>query len=242
MWEGAEVAGNPRVGGRRPQFDLDDIVHAGRTVGLDRLSVQAVADELGVSAAAVYRLVPGRVALERLIGEAVLADCELPDDPADSVREHLLAFALRLRAFLLAHPGSARYLQLSFPRGPSGAKLQAAEVVALVSRGYAPSAAAGLCGSVASVAIGLLVGEEGILARIEDTDAAAELAADTTETVMADPLLKEAHIGVPVVEPGEFFAIVMTAAVDGLVAMLPPERGLDDLITSARAAAKGREA
>ncbi|MBB6034331.1 TetR/AcrR family transcriptional regulator [Phytomonospora endophytica] len=235
------MAGNPRIGGRRPQFDLDDIVRAGLALGLHRLSVQALADELGVSAAAVYRLVPGRVALERLIGEAVLAGCELPDDPADSVREHLVSFALRLRAFLLAHPGSARYLQLSFPRGPSGAKLQAAEVVALTSRGYDPSAAAGLCGSVASVAIGLVVGEEGILAHAEDIDAAAELAADTSEVVMADPLLKEAHVGVPVLGPGEFFAIVLTATVDGLVTALPPGRPLGDVITAARAAADGRE-
>ncbi|HEY1178832.1 MAG TPA: hypothetical protein VGF17_21980 [Phytomonospora sp.] len=235
------MAGNPRVGGRRPRFDLDDIVRAGLGLGLDRLSVQAVADELGVSAAAVYRLVPGRVALERIIGEAVLAGCELVDDPADPVREHLVSFALQLRAFLLAHPGSAGYLQLSFPRGPSGARLQTAEVVALTSRGYDPSAAAGLCGSVASVAIGLIVGEERILAHAEDADAAAELAADTSAVVMTDPLLKEAHVGVPVLAPGEFFAIVLAATVDGLVTALPPGRPLGDVITAARSAAESRE-
>ncbi|MEV0643820.1 hypothetical protein AB0I28_01015 [Phytomonospora sp. NPDC050363] len=223
-----------RVGGRRAQFDLDDIVSAGLRVGLPGLSVQAVASILGVSPTAVYRLVPGRVALERLIGEAVLAGLELVDDPAMSSAEHLVDFTMKMRAFTLANPGSAAYFQHSFPRGASGARLMAAEVAALTARGYEPNAAAGLCGAVASLALGLLSAEDARLARAAEFADPEEETANTIAAILDDPLLAAAHAGIPAVGPDEYFLITMTGAVRGLVDLLPPGRPLGELLAATR--------
>ncbi|WP_443611852.1 hypothetical protein [Acrocarpospora catenulata] len=65
------------TGGRPPRIDLDDIVRAGRELGLSGLSVKAVAARLGVTSTALYRYVGGRWDLDRLVGESILAELEL---------------------------------------------------------------------------------------------------------------------------------------------------------------------
>ncbi|MFD0559912.1 hypothetical protein FB566_0565 [Stackebrandtia endophytica] len=231
----------PPSAGRPARFDLADVIRVGRAIGLRDLTVQAVASALDVTPTAVYRLVPGRVGLERLIGEAILADLDLPDDPSMSAAEHLTDFATRLRRFTLARPGSAAYFQHSFPRGASGARLMAVEVAALTARGYAPGAAAGLCGSVASLALGLLSAEDTRLGRAADHDAAQQEAANAFTTIMDDPLLRDAHLTIPTVSADEYFHLVMSSAIAGLVDRLPPQRPLDDLLAENRADLAARE-
>lgn len=142
------------MGGRPPRIDRADIVRAGRALGMAGLSVKAVAAELGVSATALYRHVDGRWGLERLVGESLLTDLELTDDPQHTVAQHLLSVGLELRSFLLDHPGLAVYLQTLFPRGEGGRRLLAGQAEALGRRGYSPDAAIVLSSAVASVAIG----------------------------------------------------------------------------------------
>lgn len=130
-----------RTGGRPRQIVVEDIVRVGRALGMRRLSLHAVAAELGVSTTALYRHVDGRWGLERLVGESLLSDVRLHDDPAHDTVKHLLSFGLQLRDFILDHPGFAGYLQTLFPRGAGGRRLLADEVTALGRRGYAPEAA-----------------------------------------------------------------------------------------------------
>lgn len=87
-----------RVGGRPALIAVDDVVRVGRELGLRRLSVNAVAARLGVSATALYRHVESRWELERLVGESLLAELELRDDPDDGIEGHLLSFGLQPRA------------------------------------------------------------------------------------------------------------------------------------------------
>jgi AcrR family transcriptional regulator len=56
-----------RAGGRPPLIAVDDVVRAGRELGMRRLSINAVAARLGVSATALYRHVESRWALEGLV-------------------------------------------------------------------------------------------------------------------------------------------------------------------------------
>jgi len=234
-------AGERAPGAGRPaRFDLADVIRVGRAIGLRDLTVQAVATALGVTPTAVYRLVPGRVALERLIGEAILADLDLVDDPSMSTAEHLTDFVTRLRRFTLAHPGSAAYFQHSFPRGASGARLMATETAALTARGYAPGPAVGLCGSVASLALGLLSAEDARLGHT-DHDESRQEAANALTAVMDDPLLRTAHLAIPTVHADEYFHLVMSGAIAGLVDRLPPHRPLDDLLAETRADLAARE-
>lgn len=141
-------------GGRPARIATDDIVRVGRRLGLRDLSISAVAAELGVSGAALYRHVDHRWDLERLVGESILADLVLVDEPEHDLEQHLVAFGLQLHDFVLAHPGVGAYLQQLFPRGEAGRALLVAEVEALARRGYGIEAALAVTNAVAGTAIG----------------------------------------------------------------------------------------
>ncbi len=122
-------------------FDLDDIIRVGRELGMRRLSMNAVAAELGVSSTALYRAVDGRWGgLERMVGESLLSDLELHDDPDHDVEQHLLSFGLQLWDFIVRHPGGLGvYMQTLFPpRGDGGRLLMTHQTYALGRFGYAP--------------------------------------------------------------------------------------------------------
>ncbi|OBJ58482.1 TetR family transcriptional regulator, partial [Mycobacterium sp. 1423905.2] len=149
-----------RPGGRPPLIALDDLVRVGRELGMRRLSINAVAARLGVSATALYRHVESRWELERLVGESLLADLHLDEDPAQDLEQHLLSFGLQLWHFSITRPGLASYLQVLFPRGEAGVRLLVMEVAALGRRGYSAEAATVLSSAVATLAISLAMREE----------------------------------------------------------------------------------
>ncbi|SHG81696.1 TetR/AcrR family transcriptional regulator [Streptoalloteichus hindustanus] len=222
-----------KTGGRTAQVSLDLIVDAGRRIGLPELSVQSVAAALGVSGAAVYRHVPSRLALERLVGEAILDELTLTDDPAEPVAAHLVRFATELRHFTLAHPGTAGYLQRMFPRGTSGTRLLTAEVAALGRRGYDPAAAVVLTSAVATIALGLADAEEARAALAASDPHAVEVEARAVSAAIdAVPLLRTAQAALPAVTSEEYFRVLLSAVVDGLVGRLPAGRPLDEVLGS----------
>ena len=71
-----------QIGGRPRQIEVEDILRASRAVGMRALSLNAGSSRLDVSAAALYRHVEGRWGLERLLGEQLLGELQLHDDPA----------------------------------------------------------------------------------------------------------------------------------------------------------------
>ncbi|MCL2514921.1 MAG: TetR/AcrR family transcriptional regulator [Microbacteriaceae bacterium] len=104
------------------------IVAAARDIlaarGLDAVTMQAVADRVGVRAPSLYKRVQGRDGLIRLVAEAVIAELDarlapvaerLRDDP----RRALAALARELRAF--AHDDPAAF-GLLFGAAPLGAR------------------------------------------------------------------------------------------------------------------------
>ncbi len=149
-----------RLGGRPAQISLEDIERAALEIGLSRLTVQGVATALGVTPTALYRHVDGKLGLERLVGEAGLAELQLVDEPEDTAPQYLLSLAHQMRTFTLAHPGMTAYLQSIFPRGESGARLMRSGIESLVRRGYTPDVAGVMCSGVATVAIALAAAEE----------------------------------------------------------------------------------
>ncbi|MFD1935699.1 MULTISPECIES: TetR/AcrR family transcriptional regulator [Nonomuraea] len=208
-----------KTGGRTAAFTLRDVVRAGTRIGLAELTVQGVADALGVTTAAVYRRVPSRSALESLVGEAILEDLILVDDPAEPTVAHLVGFAAQLRRFTLGRPGTAQYLQRLFPRGPSGIRLLEHQITALGRRGYDPAAATVLSSAIATITLGVTVAEQ---------ERAAHLDSETTDEALAamagSALVRQAQAGIPAHTPEDFFVLMLTAAAEGLVARLPPGR------------------
>ncbi|MFC5835936.1 TetR/AcrR family transcriptional regulator [Nonomuraea insulae] len=206
-----------KTGGRTASFTLHDVIQAGRRIGLTDLSMQGVADALGVTTAALYRHVRSRSALESLVGEAILEELRLVDDPAEPAVAHLIGFAAQLRVFTLGHPGTALYLQRLFPRGPSGIRLLEQEIIALGRRGYDPAAATVLTSSIATITLGVTVAEQERATLLESEAADEALAA-----MAGSALIRQADAGIPPHTPEDYFVFMLTATAEGLVALLPP--------------------
>jgi AcrR family transcriptional regulator len=128
---------------------LDQIVQAGRDIlesaGLPALTMQAVADRVGVRAPSLYKRVRNRDDLVRLITEAALRDLgELlaPVATGTDPRHDLAELARALRAFAHAHPMGYRLIfgprpDLAGPGSGSDALSAAVEPVIRVARDLA---------------------------------------------------------------------------------------------------------
>jgi AcrR family transcriptional regulator len=71
--------------------------------GLDRLTMRALAEELGVDPMTVYRYVESREALLDGIVEAVLGELKVEPGPEGDWQQHLREYAYGLRRLALAH-------------------------------------------------------------------------------------------------------------------------------------------
>lgn len=102
---------------------LEEIVRAGRRLlerdGLERLTMQRVADSVGVRAPSLYKRIDGRAELIRLIAEDVVGELAgiLEANETGDARQDLASLARAFRAF--AHANPAAY-DLVFARLPEG--------------------------------------------------------------------------------------------------------------------------
>ncbi|TWD79707.1 hypothetical protein FB561_0771 [Kribbella amoyensis] len=211
------------TGGRPAQITLADIEREGRRMGLTALTVGGVASALGVTPTALYRHVDGKLGLERLVGESVLAEFVLVDDPGQDAPRYLLSLAHQLRAFALAEPGITAYLQTFFPRGESGARLQREAIESLGRRGYDPAVGAMLSGTVAQLAISLTAAEQRHLPADDNGPLSRELE-NAEEVLESDAVLATAHGGLPNITEEDYFRMVMTACIRGLTDTATPGR------------------
>ncbi|WP_019813098.1 TetR/AcrR family transcriptional regulator [Saccharomonospora saliphila] len=134
--------------GPKPTRDLDTIVWTAVEIadahGLDRLSMRAVADRLGIGTMSLYTHVPGKSDLVSLMLDAVLADVAVPGGPSVSWRERVEWWARRDWALYHRHEWVLQ-APADAPPGPnavrrfdaalsalSGAGLPAGELVATV--------------------------------------------------------------------------------------------------------------
>ncbi|MGW4087750.1 WHG domain-containing protein [Streptomyces sp. NPDC004822] len=105
---------------------LDAIVEAARTIvesqGLAHLTMQAVAERVGVRAPSLYKRVRNRDALVQLVTEATLLDLQRDLEAVEMVPEPgrmLAGLVHALRAFAHAHPAGYHLIFTSAPT-PSG--------------------------------------------------------------------------------------------------------------------------
>lgn len=106
LWRHALPA-KPGARGPKPGLTVDAVVAAGIALadrdGIDKLTMRAVAAELGLRAMSLYTYVPSKEALIVLMVDAIAAE----DDPIPAhlpARARLVAVAGQVRAELLAHP------------------------------------------------------------------------------------------------------------------------------------------
>ncbi|MFD3508536.1 TetR/AcrR family transcriptional regulator [Nocardia sp. NPDC058666] len=106
LWRHTAPA-KPGTRGPKPALTVDTVVAAAIALadrdGIDKLTIRAVAAELGVRAMSLYTYIPSKEALIVLMVDAVATeDAPIPDDLP--VRDRMIAISAQIRAELLAHP------------------------------------------------------------------------------------------------------------------------------------------
>lgn len=90
--------------GRPPRIDTAMISSAACEIGLDRVTMRAVAERLGVSVATLYHHVSGRDELVRLASEQTAARMTTPEDRGQHWSEWLFEWAEHSRSGFVATP------------------------------------------------------------------------------------------------------------------------------------------
>ena len=129
-----QTSGRPRL------IDLDMILEAALELGVDNLSMHAVARRLGVSVAALYRHVNSREALLDACIDAFCARIEMPSTNL-AWSEHLHATGLAFRKALLAMPGMSAYGMKIGPTTPAAFTIIDSSLAVLLQAGFEPAEA-----------------------------------------------------------------------------------------------------
>jgi AcrR family transcriptional regulator len=117
-------------------------VSAAAGLGVHGLTMQAVADELGVSDAALYHHFESRDALISAVVDANVRTAPFPEDRGQDWQAWMGEFAEALRTILTEHPGSARFAAVAGPTSPEQVRLVARAIGVLTRCGFDENEAA----------------------------------------------------------------------------------------------------
>jgi len=152
------LAGRPKIG-RPAKLDRAMIARAVFEVGLDRVTMRAVAERLGVSVPGLYHHVEGRDDLMRLGAEYSAAQIQLPVDTGQHWTEWLLEWARYSHDAFVAQPA----LLGQFLNGSLGVDRMLTAVdtmLGVLSRqGFSPEEALEAYALIGEVALGAAVSE-----------------------------------------------------------------------------------
>jgi AcrR family transcriptional regulator len=190
-----------RFVGRPAAISRADVLAAGLEIGMDGLTVAAVAERLGVTRTSVHRHVGSRAELETLVGEHLVVAAPVPVDRGQPLVDYLLEFARLLSRHMLAHPGLAAYYNRGFPRTAAAARVVEDFDATLVARGLSHCQAVRAAVSTANLAIGL---------------AAFRQLGDETPSASLDPEAFPILTGLHEVDAGEWFDWALRSAVRGI--------------------------
>lgn len=156
--------------GRPPRLAAADVVRAGVAIaddlGLDALTMRAVADRLAVGPMSLYTYVADKDALVDAMLEAVAGEQDLPAGPSGDWRADLRRLAGEQRALLARHPWVIDVLSHRRPLGPNALAALEFSLGALEPTGLGPSERM----EVFALLTGFVVN----VARAERADAAAD--------------------------------------------------------------------
>jgi AcrR family transcriptional regulator len=157
--EGATQGAERRKVGRPPKLDREMIARAANDVGLDQITMKAVAAELGVSVPGLYHHVDGRDDLLRLAAEYSASQIEIPVDHGQHWSEWLLEWARYSHDAFVAQP----QLLSQFLNGTIGIDRMLTHLDAalglLMRHGFSAGEALDAHGLVSACAIGIAVGD-----------------------------------------------------------------------------------
>jgi AcrR family transcriptional regulator len=159
------AANGQRRRGRPPRISRDDIVDAACELGIEDLTMAAVAERLGVTHQSLYGWVQDRDELIDLVSDRLIRRLEIqsPSDPADW-RDSLRSYANGLRRLAEEMPGFAAAGLGRFRVTEGFVKLNHAFVLMLIDVGFEPPMAQRIYESVNSVLLGWLTRDEALSA------------------------------------------------------------------------------
>ena len=177
------VAATRRVG-RRPRIDRVMIARAASEVGLDRLTMKAVAEHLGVSVAGLYHHVQGREELVRLGAEFSAAQIPVPEDHGQHWTAWLLEWAHYVHGAFVAQPALlGQFLSGSISIERMAPHMDAVLGV-LTRQGFSPRDAIEAYGLVNDCALGAAVTE---IREIEAARSGRQLSTEYSQLLVHEP-------------------------------------------------------
>src|SRR5580704_8014442 len=133
----------PRTRGRPPSLSEGEIVEAAlrltQEVGLDNLSMRALARELGVPPMTIYHYVPSIEALQELVVNHILAEIHIPGPDEGTWEERLRQLEREARRAFVDHRGVAARVGAGAPT--EGTRLAEGVLAILHDGGFSPEAA-----------------------------------------------------------------------------------------------------
>jgi AcrR family transcriptional regulator len=168
-----------RRGTPRPQLSREAIVAAAlkvtETDGGEALTMRRVADQIGVSASALYGYVANKEELVQLVLEQIISEIPVPETTGrwdDTVR----AFAREMLGIFQRHPGVAG---LTLGRVPSGPSLLAGaeHLLAAMRSAGLPDQVAAFAGDLGSLYVGAFAYEQEVAPADPRADVGAQVAA-----------------------------------------------------------------
>jgi TetR/AcrR family tetracycline transcriptional repressor len=144
------------------------------TDGGDALTMRRVADEIGVSASALYGYVANKEELIQLVLEQIITEAQIPDalDWQDVVK----TFAREMLGIFKRHPGVAALTMGRVPFGPS--MLTGSEyILSRLRAGGLPDQVAAFVGDLGSLYVGAIALEQDVSPITEPADFASQAAA-----------------------------------------------------------------
>jgi AcrR family transcriptional regulator len=199
--------------GRPTVFDVEQLGEAGLSVvsreGWSALSVRSVADELGVSPMALYRLAPDASSLRRLIADAA-ASSILPEPSAGSLFVLLRAWAGDAYEHLKHYPGLASFVIAEWTELPGWLDIVESLLAKASDEGFSGVAAVGTTNAVFSYVL--------VRAQLHDSAVAAprRSLAPLNDDPSRYPHLRSNHSEFTVAQTNRHFAFGLDALVAGL--------------------------
>ncbi|WP_053615740.1 TetR/AcrR family transcriptional regulator [Nocardiopsis sp. NRRL B-16309] len=217
---------SPVTGRRRPgrpaSLTVEAVTSAALRVGFRSLSVSAVARDLGVNHATLYRYVESRAHLAGLaLDRVVEGGGEWPGPEGRTWREYLEATVWTVWDLLDAHPGLAGEVNEAVPTSKEFVRHVNLTARGLTEYGFTPSDAFLACDIVMDLAFDSHDGWE-LMDDADGQDSLRDRMSSPGMLALLDPPLREAVHDMLAGPPREWFDRKLQVCLDGIGARLAP--------------------
>jgi TetR/AcrR family tetracycline transcriptional repressor len=194
--------GTPRSRGRPPSLSKHTVVEAAlrvtREVGLDNLSMRALARELNVPPMTIYHYTPSREYLHALVVDDILSEIRIPSPDEGDWEERLRKLHSDARRVFADHPGVSAHL--GDGGSIEGARLADGVLAILAEGGFSPEDAVVCFATLFTFMTGQI-----------DLDAMSHFVADGVSTATLDNVTSSSRFS-----REELFELGYDAVIEGL--------------------------